>query len=181
MICCCRVSLCTLCCRARVNSDSIVDCRALCSLSLTGALSLSHGCSLSLSHGCSLSHTDALSLSRADALYLCVSLSRMLSLSVSLSRMLSLSLTHGCSLFLSRMLSLSRILSLSLSGGLLSYSCSSYFLLCRWRQYGLMVLSLPFDRFGLTCLYYFLYTPLDLCIIVLYTVMYYKTSNFKYF
>jgi hypothetical protein len=53
MIRCCRVSLCTLCCRARVHSNSIVDCRALCSISLTNALS----------HYCALSLTNALCLS----------------------------------------------------------------------------------------------------------------------
>jgi hypothetical protein len=54
-ICCCCVSLFTLCCHARVHSDSIVDSRALCSLSLSLTNALSRGCSLSLSHECSLS------------------------------------------------------------------------------------------------------------------------------
>jgi hypothetical protein len=114
MICCCRVSLCTLCCRARVNSDSIVDCRAFCSLSHTDALSLSRAWilflslsltdALSLTHRNALSHTRVLSLSRADAL--------------SLTQMLFLS--HGGSLTNPLF---------SLSCGLLSYSRSSYFLL----------------------------------------------------
>jgi hypothetical protein len=85
------------------------------------------------------------------------------------------SLSHECSVYLSHEWSVSHECSLSLFYGLLSYSRSSYFLLWRWRQYGLIVLSLPFDRFlfcslamfrarslqflvfGLTCLYYFLY------------------------
>jgi hypothetical protein len=110
MICCCRASLCTLCCRARVNSDSIVDCRVLCSLSLMDALSLSH----THTHGCSLSLADALSLSRAGALSL--SLSRMLSLS--LSWMLCLYLSRWCSVSLSRVLSLSHTDDVSLTNPL---------------------------------------------------------------
>jgi hypothetical protein len=109
-ICWCRVSLCTLCCRARINSDSIVDCRALCSLSITGALSLTDALSLtqmlslswmlSLSRGCSLSLslTRMLSLSLADA----ISILHGCYLSLSYTDALSLSLSHGCSLSLDR-------------------------------------------------------------------------------
>jgi hypothetical protein len=96
--------------------------------------------------------------------------------------------------FLSLSLSLDALFSLSLSLDALSLTyplslsilwCVAVFALVVFSS--LTMASIWIDRADvalrsfLACLYYFLYTPLDVCIVVLYAVMYYKAPNFKYF
>jgi hypothetical protein len=110
-----------------------------------------------LLYALSLSHTGALSLSRADAL----------SRGCSLSRAGALSLADA--------LSLTYPLSLSILWFVVVFTLvvfSSLTMASLWIHRAVVAL-----RSFLTCLYYFLYTHLDLCIVVLYAVMYYKTSN----